>query len=391
MGNKLRTYGGNVLLISVVTLLSSTAAGIITPLWPIYIKTLGASMTELGFIFSATSAMSAILQIPSGLLSDKYGRRKIHALGIFLGIFPPLLYTFSKNWTDLIPWAILSGMSTGLYLSVRWSMIADASTTQTRATVYSWMNVAMLAGSTIAPILGGFLADLFDVRFPFVISFLLFCSCFPLTLFIHETRGGPTIRIDEPQGKKLLITFSTIVIIYSIVNILQGIGMGITMPLTPIFVTEGFHVDLTLVGILQAVGFGLASLVAQIPGGKIADKYSRKRLLMVSSILSAPFFALFVHSTNVFELFLFMFLSNAILGLSWPAFQALIIDYTPSTKWGLVNGISATTFWIGQMTGSMLSGALWDNFGRVIPYYVSALAIFLSTIPLLFLREKHSK
>jgi len=56
-----------------------------------------------------------------------------------------------------------------------------------------------------------------------------------------------------------------------------------------------------------------------------------------------------------------MFASNAILNLSWSPFQTLMMDATPSSKWGLVNGISATTFWIGIPTGNALNGILWDN------------------------------
>jgi len=43
-----------------------------------------------------------------------------------------------------------------------------------------------------------------------------------------------------------------------------------------------------------------------------------------------------------------------------------------------------------MMIGSAVSGLLWDTFGMFIPYYVSAVAMFLSVIPALFLREPNS-
>lgn len=82
-----------------------------------------------------------------------------------------------------------------------------------------------------------------------------------------------------------------------------------------------------------------------------------------------------------------MFASNVILNLSWSPFQTLMIYATPSSKWGLVNGISATTFWIGILTGNALSGILWDNWGMLTPFYASSLAIGLSVLPLLLLKE----
>ena len=82
-----------------------------------------------------------------------------------------------------------------------------------------------------------------------------------------------------------------------------------------------------------------------------------------------------------------MFVSNAVLSLSWSAFQTLMMDTTPSSKWGFINGISATTFWGGQIAGNAVSGILWDNVGAMVPFYVSSFAIGLSAMLPLLLKE----
>jgi MFS family permease len=86
-----------------------------------------------------------------------------------------------------------------------------------------------------------------------------------------------------------------------------------------------------------------------------------------------------------------MFLSNAILNASWPAFQTLMMEATPSSKWGLVNGVSAMTFWLGIMMGNALSGIFWDNWGWYSPFYASAFAIGASAILPLLLKETRVK
>lgn len=102
------------LILSAIFLVSSLAIDLISPIWPIYIKSsLGASMTELGFVFSASSAVAAAMQVLSGFLSDKYGRKRIHVLGTLLAAFPPLMYALANNWSDLVPWVMLSGLATG--------------------------------------------------------------------------------------------------------------------------------------------------------------------------------------------------------------------------------------------------------------------------------------
>lgn len=389
MASKFTVYGKSILLLSVIMLLSSLATNFIIPIWPIYIQSLGASMTELGLVFSVSNAVAAVLQIPSGWVSDKYGRRRLHAVGTFLAVFPPLLYTLAKSWFDLIPWVMLSGVSLGLYLPIRWAIVADVSTIQNYAKAYSWTNVAWLIGPTVSPLLGGLIADLSGIQVPFLACFMLMCLSFPLSLLLQETRrkDSPNSKQETAEDKPKAMSFLSAILIFSLINMIQGIGIEIFFPITPVFVMEKFAVDYTFVGLLYAVGFGLASIVVQVPGGKWASRYSRKKITLIATVLSSPFYALFALSQGPVELFIFMFLSNAVLSISWPASQALLMELTPSAKWGLANGISATTWWIGMMIGAAASGVLWDAFGMFVPYCVSALFVFLSAIPVLFLKE----
>jgi MFS family permease len=327
------------------------------------------------------------------MISDKYGRRGLHVVGTLLGVFPPLLYIFAKGWLDLIPWVILSGVATGLYLPIRWAIVADDSTAQTRAMAYSWISVAMFIGPTVAPLLGGILADMYGIQMPFLACFALTGLSFPLSMLLRETRrkNSPNDSTDAAKNEYNSSKFLSVALIFTSINVLQGINTGIFSPITPVFAKETFSLDLTFVGLLFAAGFGFASLIVQLPGAWLANRYDRKKLLVWTFALSSPFFSLFALSRNITELYVFMFLSSAIFNASLPAFQDLLMDLTPPAKWGLMQGISMTTFWIGMAIGSTLGGVLWDMFGKFIPYHVSALAMALSVIPTLFLNDpRHS-
>ncbi|MEM3696446.1 MAG: MFS transporter [Candidatus Bathyarchaeia archaeon] len=389
-------YGRNILILSIVFLASSFATNLFSPIWPIYIKDyLNASMTELGFVFSISNAIAAVMQILSGFLSDRYGRKGLHALGTLMAAFPPLMYALARNWVDLVPWVMLSGFAMGLYLPIRWAIVADASSTETMASAYSWTNISWLVGSTVAPFLGGVLADYFDIRFPFFVCSALIFAIFPLTLIMQETRRKPlatALASDEKNEKVANINgYIFAVLIFSLINIVQGIGIGVTSPVIPVFVESHFPVDYTFIGILYAIGFGAASIIVQVPGGKLSDFFDRRKVMFVTFVASSPFFLLFAYSQSTIELIIFMFLSNAILNASWPAFQTLMMEATPSSKWGLVNGISATTFWAGLMIGNALSGILWEGWGELVPFYASAMAIGVSAILPLLLEETRNK
>lgn len=387
-------HGRDILILSMVFLVSSLAIDLINPIWPVYIKSsLGASMTELGFVFSASNAVAAVMQILSGFLSDKYGRKRLHVLGTFLAAFPPLMYALANNWVDLVPWVMMSGFATGLYLPVRWAIIADVSSTETMASAYSWTNISWLVGSTVAPFVGGMAADMYGIRFPFFVCFILRLAVFPFTLLIQETRRKPNAKsIDYKNEEAAVIDkYRSTMVLFSLINIIQGLGIGVTGPVVAVFVLSNFHVDYTFIGILFAIGFGVASIIVQVPGSKCSNLFDRRKVMFVTFLASSPFFLLFAHSRNMLELILFMFLSNATLNLSWSAFQTLMMDATPSSKWGLINGVSAMTFWIGLLVGNALSGILWDSWGMLAPFYASSFAIGLSALLPLLLKETRGK
>ena len=149
-------YGREILILSAIFLVSSLAIDLISPIWSIYIKSsLNASMIELGLVFSVSNGVAAVMQIFSGFLSDKYGRKRIHVLGTLLAVLPPLMYALASDWMDLIPWILLSGFATGLYLPIRWTIVADVSSTKTMASAYGWTNISwpwMVAAGSICSI-----------------------------------------------------------------------------------------------------------------------------------------------------------------------------------------------------------------------------------------------
>jgi len=392
--NRFTAYGREMIILCLIFLVNSLAVDMTSPVWSIYITgSLGASMTNLGFVFSLSNGVAAIAQILSGFLSDRYGRKTLHVLGTLLSIFPPIMYALASDWTNIIPWVMLSGLATGLYLPIRWAMVADVSPSKAMASAYSWSNISWLIGSTVAPFAGGLVADTMGIRFPFIACFLLRLAVFPLALLMKETRRKTEAEAEKHENEHSDVTqkYTLVIVSFSLINIVQGLGIGVTGPIIPVFVLTSFNLDYTFIGILYAIGFGVASIIVQMPGSKCSDLFDRRKVMFITFVASSPFFLLFAYSRNSIELIAFMFLSNAILNLPWAAFQTLMMDATPSSKWGLVNGVSATTFWIGLLTGNALSGILWDNWGTLAPFYASFIAVGLSAMPLLLLKETRVK
>src|SRR5690348_2174930 len=81
--DRYRGLSGNVLALSLVSLLNDTSSEIIYPLLPAFLAlTLGASPFAIGLIEGLAESVASILKLFSGYLSDKFGTRK---LPVFIG------------------------------------------------------------------------------------------------------------------------------------------------------------------------------------------------------------------------------------------------------------------------------------------------------------------
>ena len=58
-------------------------------------------------------------------------------------------------------------------------------------------------------------------------------------------------------------------------QIFLTIAIKILDPVIPLYLTNIFGLNKTTVGFFFSIGFGVASLLAQIPAGILADKYGR--------------------------------------------------------------------------------------------------------------------
>ena len=73
-----RNLSGNVIALSVVSLLNDTSSEIIYPLLPAFLAlSLGASPFFIGLIEGIAESLASLLKLFSGYLSDKFDRRKL--------------------------------------------------------------------------------------------------------------------------------------------------------------------------------------------------------------------------------------------------------------------------------------------------------------------------
>lgn len=123
-------------------------------------------------------------------------------------------------------------------------------------------------------------------------------------------------------------------------------------------------------GAIFSIGWGIATALAQIPGGKLTDRFGEKPLILISIAISS-LLLIAMSLTRTLMQYLMLFGLTCIIGnLSAPAYLSWLAASMPSTKrgtgFGATSAASGTGLVIGPLIGSLQVMILFCNFGDYI-------------------------
>jgi len=374
-------------LLFIISFAMSIGMNAISPVWPLYIMSLGATVLEASYVISLSGMAGVFLTTPSGLVSDKIGRRMIILASITLAIVSPLFYILARDWRELILWATIYGLAFAIFMPTRNAWIADLVEPEDRAAAYSFLNMAFPLGNVVGPLLGGMIVDRFGWRDLFLLAAITSAFSLPLALGIRkkedrvvtQERLSVKTSLRREQVRTLLFLL--------LLQFLLGFGFGLVSPMIPIYLTERFGSTATEIGVFTMIGFGVTAFLAQIPNVRLADRLGRGKLILYSCAIIPLTFFLWSSRTEYFELLVLYMVATAAWCMTWPCTASILMDATPSSRRGLFSGLSLTGVTLGFTIGPAVAGTLWEDLGHQAPFYVSSF-IFAVSVPTALLLER---
>lgn len=378
-------------LLFFVDFMMSLGMNLTDSLRALFIESLGATVFEISLVVSITGMAGTLLRVPSGILSDSRGRRSIIIASILMSISPPLMYTMSKNWEQLIPWGIVYSAAFAFYMPSRMAIIADFTTPENMTRIYSVMGIAFPLGGTVGPTIAGLIQSTSSWNMTFYSASILFIVC--LVPALSLPRSTKTNNDEESQignRSNLDLAFIRPIFAFILLNLLVGLGIGTVSNITPIYLAQRFNISTTDIGLFISVGSGLTMILCQIPGGVLADKFGRKRFISVCFILEPFLFLSWTIVDNLYVLLLVQMGVNALWCMTWPATMSLLMEHTYRPRRGVTSGFVQMGVMLGFTLGPVLGGVLWETQGMSSPYLASAVlfALCLSVMPSIARKRK---
>ena len=124
---------------------------------------------------------------PTGYLIDKYGRKVALIPSFILAALSFIALPLTKDFIGMILVAVLLGTASGLAGST-WALATDLSPTDLRGFFVGFWHTFGDIGTTIGPIILGFLADSYGFAVSFYsVACLMFITAATSQLFVKET------------------------------------------------------------------------------------------------------------------------------------------------------------------------------------------------------------
>ncbi|KHD44358.1 hypothetical protein NC01_07790 [Streptococcus uberis] len=347
---------------------------IIIPFLTTYSKTLiGSTPILAGLTIGIFGLMQAIFQVPFGMLSDKYGNKKIMIVGLLLVIGGLLLSAFAKNiYTFILARAI---QGSGAIIGVGYSWSSSIYNKNDQDIPMSILGSFISMSAAVAFLLGPILILFVNIKEIFLIcSTILIVNLIFIGYFINDNYSKGDSEIFKIIEVKKLIKNKKIVLFNSIAFIMNFIMISIfySIPLT-IETTIGQNKMWEI--LLPTIIFSIFILKFAI------NKKEKYQDLIFKFALGLVMVSTIVLSMNNSFKYLFigmaLFFSGYLVSLTFMAIE--INQFTDNTIKGTVNGIYNSFQYIGNFIGAIFSGLFFVKN----PDYFWIVLIIISTISLM--------
>ncbi|KAA0965053.1 MFS transporter [Sporosarcina sp. ANT_H38] len=354
--------------------------GIIIPILPTYLLSIGQGGTAAGLMISIFAGAQLIMSPIAGKWTDRYGRRIMIISGLSGLALSMFVFYFSDSIGILYFSRVIGGVGAALLIPAIFAYVADITTMDQRAKGNSYISAAMSLGIVIGPGIGGFLAD-FGLKMPLLISALVGLAAVAFSAFMLEESMDTKIEVSneksEPMVKEIAQSFSKPYFIPLVITLVMSFGLMAYESVLGLFVDNVFGATPKDIAVL-VTSTGIISVIIQLFAVDwIVRKFGEAAVLNIFLALAALGFLLSIFVPSYIMFFgvtMIIFLSTSILR---PVLTTLISKLAGNEQ-GFAMGMNNAYMSIGSVLGPLLAGRLFDV--NILYPFILGLIVLVITI-----------
>lgn len=368
--------------------------GSVIPVAPLYAQSFGVSQSAIGLTIAVYGLARFLVNVPTGQMADRSGRRWTLVAGEVLTMLGNLLCGLAGSYEQFLLFRFVAGAGASMVVTSGQIVLADISTPANRGRVMGLYQGIFLFAVGVGPLPGGILAERFGLNAPFF-AFAILGAVAALVAFdkVPETKGLRERRLAAGESQAPLVAvpvvtqlrklFSqigfTLVSLVSFVQFFSRTGGIFTV--MPVFAAAKLGLGPDQIGTgLTAVS--LVNLGMVYLSGVLVDRFGRKPVIVPSTVLTGAAFLMLAWAPSYGWFVVALGLWGIAGGVSGPAPAAYAADMAPPG----MNAVTMSSYRMvsdfGYVAGPLLIGTMADLAGGESSFIATA-AIFV-VVGLLF-------
>ena len=361
---------------------------------PIFARELNPTGVLVGLSISSYFFARIFIELPSGLIEDRIGRRIPILLGLCLGTIGTLICAFSTSIYILILGLALWGLGAGLFFMNSTGLIIDLFKSYMRGRALGIFQGIELIGSFAGAPLGAFLAERLGYTSVFYVTGASMAAAFLVAFTLRGLKQVSTRSTRRPihtpiretlDGLKNWGLLATCVASFSTMFITQGVISTIF----PIYLHDFLKMSIGLIGII--IGVRAVSLcLATIGCGHLSDRVGRKPVIFAGFVIESLCIYLYTLASSYELILILAFIEGLGAAMISVTLITLMSEQVAPEYTGGAVGLYRTFMDVGAVTGPVLIMMIQTRFD-IYAGFLFGVALLLANVPtLLTVRERSS-
>ncbi|MGG4457996.1 MFS transporter [Brevibacillus porteri] len=388
---------GALLILMFNIFLVFTGIGLVIPIMPKYMESLGITGGTIGLLVAAFSLTQLLFSPIAGRWADSFGRKKIIVIGLVVFAISEGLFGIANSPVLLFVSRLLGGISAALIMPAVMAYSADITTNEERAAGMGYITAAITTGFIIGPGIGGYIAE-FGIRAPFYTAGIagLIAACITL-LILKESKPTEDSLSDSHSSEKqrssllsqLMYSYREPYYFSLIIVFVMSFGLANFETVFSLFVDHKFGFEPKDIAFIITFG-SIAGAVVQLTAFSwIMNRFGEKRVISVCLLFAGLFIVLTLFVHGFWMIFAVTFIVFLAIDILRPAISTQM-SILAKDQQGYVAGLNSAFTSLGNIAGPIVAGFLFDvdiNY----PYALACMVLLICFVLSLRVKNRNLK
>lgn len=388
MSERFRGFSHNARLLLLRSPFSGLSVSLIRLLFNLYLLAVGFDMLFVARFAAINWIFHGLSVIPSGILSDLFGRRRVFLVSYSGNLLATTAIIFVTDQSWLLVLAALSGLFEGGHAIVGPPFMVEQSRADERVHLFSLNGGIQVGAASLGNLSAGFLpivfAALFDIgpESAWARRAALMCalpimvfSMIPIYLIREEWRP-----IDIGRWWRSLESYGRIGML-ALTEALIAFGMGFSAPFFNIFFEQKLRASTDQIGLIFALA-SVCTAVVMLFVPMLVERLGRVRTVTLVKLMGVPSLILLGMSDSVlwagaFYILTILFIGGPFpnRGISDPVYSLFAMEVVKERERGTTNGVMHAFSEFPMGVGAAIAGQFMVVGDWQTPYLIGG-AIF---------------